>query len=54
MTQTTNKQTTFYPDTKAQAVFGESGPIPHFLVDEANFILLVGGLDPGQQIPVNP
>jgi mannose-6-phosphate isomerase-like protein (cupin superfamily) len=54
MTQTTSKQTTFYPDTKAQAVFGETGPKPQFLVDDANFKVLVGGLEPGQQIPVHP
>ena len=54
MTQTTSKQATFYPDTKAQAVFGETGPKPQFLVDDANFKVLVGGLEPGQQIPVHP
>jgi quercetin dioxygenase-like cupin family protein len=54
MTQTTNQQTTFYSDTKAQAVFGETGPKPQFLVDDANFKVLVGGLEPGQQIPVHP
>ncbi len=48
MTQTTSKQTTFYPDTKAQAVFGERGPKPQFLADDANFKVLVGGLEPGQ------
>jgi len=54
MTQTTSKQATFYPDTKALAVFGESGPKPQFLVDDASFKVLVGGLEPGQQIPVHP
>jgi len=54
MTQNTSKQTTFYPDTKTLAVFGAHGPQPQFLVDEANFKVLVGGLEPGQQIPVHP
>ncbi|MCE7986986.1 MAG: cupin domain-containing protein [Caldilinea sp. CFX5] len=54
MTQTINKQAPFYPDTKAQAVFGVHGPQPHFLLDEANFKVLVGALEPGQQIPVHP
>ena len=54
MTQNTSKQTTFYPDTKTQAVFGAAGPQPQLLLDEANFKVLVGALEPGQQIPVHP
>ena len=54
MTQTISKQATFYPDTKAQAVFGAHGPQPQFLVDEVNFKVIVGALEPGQQIPVHP
>lgn len=54
MTQNTNKQTTFYPDTKAQAVFGETGPKPQFLVDDTHFKVILGGLEPGQQIPLHP
>jgi len=54
MTEHTSKQTTFYPDAKAEAVFGEDGPKPQFLVDDANFKVLVGGLEAGQQIPVHP
>lgn len=54
MTQTISKQATFYPDTKAQAVFGANGPQPQFLLDATNFKVLVGALEPGQQIPVHP
>jgi quercetin dioxygenase-like cupin family protein len=54
MTQDTSKQATFYADVKAQAVFGERGPQPQFLVDEANFKVILSGLEPGQQIPVHP
>ncbi|MCL4862889.1 MAG: cupin domain-containing protein [Caldilineaceae bacterium] len=54
MTQSTGKQATFYADIKAQAVFGEQGPRPQFLVDEANFKVILGGLEAGQQIPVHP
>lgn len=54
MTQTISKQATFYPDTKAQAVFGVHGPQPQFLLDEVNFKVIVGALEPGQQIPVHP
>lgn len=54
MTQNTSKQTTFYPDTKAQAVFGAEGPQPQFLVDDTLFKVIVGGLEPGQQIPLHP
>jgi quercetin dioxygenase-like cupin family protein len=54
MTQQTSKQTMFYPDAKTQAVFGENGPQPQFLVDEANFKVILGGLEAGQQIPVHP
>ena len=54
MTQTISKQATFYPATKAQAVFGVHGPQPQFLLDEVNFKVIVGALEPGQQIPVHP
>ncbi len=54
MTQTTSKPTTFYPNTKTHAVFGEHGPQPQFLVDDAHFKVILSGLEPGQQIPVHP
>jgi quercetin dioxygenase-like cupin family protein len=54
MTQNTGNQPIFYPDTKAQAVFGATGPQPQFLVDDATFKVIVGGLEPGQRIPLHP
>jgi len=54
MTQNTSNQPIFYPDTKAQAVFGANGPQPQFLVDDATFKVIVGGLEPGQRIPLHP
>lgn len=54
MTQNTSNQPTFYPDTQAQAVFGATGPQPQFLVDDATFKVIVGGLEPGQRIPLHP
>lgn len=54
MIQNTSVQTVFYPDTKAQAVFGEHGPQPQFLLNDSRFKVLVGALEPGQQIPVHP
>lgn len=54
MTPNTSNHATFYPDIQTQAVFGEMGPQPQFLVDEANFKVILGGLEPGQQIPVHP
>jgi len=46
--------TIFYADTKAQAVFGETGPRPRFLLDSDPFKVLVAGLEAGQQIPIHP
>lgn len=54
MTQNTSIQATFYPDTMAQAVFGEHGPKPQFLVDDPHFKVVLGALAAGQQIPVHP
>lgn len=54
MTKNPSKQAIFYADTKAHADFDETGPQPQFLVDEANFKVVLGGLQPGQQIPVHP
>ncbi len=54
MTHNSSKRLNFYPDTQAQAVFGEKGPQPQFLWDEANFKVILGALEPGQQIPVHP
>ena len=54
MPQTNSKQAIFFPDTKAQAVFGEHGPQPQFLVDDPTFKVIVGGLEPGQRIPLHP
>ncbi|MCB0044499.1 MAG: cupin domain-containing protein [Caldilineaceae bacterium] len=44
----------FFADTAAQAVFGETGPQPRFLLDSNAFKVLVAGLQPGQMIPVHP
>jgi len=54
MKQNTGIQATFYPDIKTQAVFGEHGPQPQFLVDDPHFKVILSGLEPGQQIPVHP
>lgn len=54
MTQSTSKQVAFYADVKEKTIFGEQGPQPQFLVDEANFKVILSGLEPGQQIPVHP
>jgi quercetin dioxygenase-like cupin family protein len=54
MTQNTSIQASFIPDTKAQAVFGEFGPQPQFLWNDANFKVILVALEPGQQIPVHP
>ncbi len=54
MTQNTNIQATFFADTKTHVVFGDRGPQPQFLVDDTHFKVILGGLEPGQQIPVHP
>jgi mannose-6-phosphate isomerase-like protein (cupin superfamily) len=54
MSQQMAVHTIFYADTKAQAVFGETGPQPRFLLDSEPFKVLVAGLDAGQQIPTHP
>ena len=54
MTQSNVTQAKYYPNTKTEVTFGENGPQPKFLVDDANFKVILGGLQPGQQIPVHP
>lgn len=54
MTQNTSVQATFFPNTKAQAVFGEHGPQPQFLWNDTDFKVILGALEPSQQIPVHP
>ncbi len=54
MTQQKAMPTIFYADTKAQAVFGKTGPQPRFLLDSEPFQALVVGLEAGQKIPVHP
>ena len=44
----------YFPNTKSEAVFSESGPKPKFLIDTPTFKVLVVGLDAGKQIPVHP
>lgn len=44
----------FYENAKTQAVFGEEGPQPRFLLDSDSFKILVAGLEAGQQIPAHP
>ena len=54
MIQNTSVQAIIFPDTKTQAVFGEQGPQPQFLLNDPRFKVIVGALEPGQQIPVHP
>jgi quercetin dioxygenase-like cupin family protein len=44
---------TYFPETKAKAVFGVDGPKPQFLIDTPKFKALVVGLATGQQIPLH-
>ena len=54
MTQQRVMPTIFYADTEAQAVFGQAGPQPQFLLDSEHFKVVLVGLEAGQQIPVHP
>lgn len=53
MSQQITTPTIFYANTKAQAVFGETGPQPRFLLDSEPFKVLVAGVDAGQNIPTH-
>ena len=54
MTEKRSTQTAYYPDTLAQALLGQQGAQPQFLVDEAHFKVVLRRLDPGDKIPVHP
>lgn len=54
MTTTVAIPALFYPAVEDEAIFDAEGPRPQFLVDTAQFKVLVAGLEPGQQIPVHP
>ena len=54
MTQNTSVRPNIYADTQAQAVFHAQGPQPQFLWDDTNFKVILGALEPGQEIPVHP
>lgn len=45
---------TFYPDWHSQVVFSPNGPQPQVLFENDKFKTVIGGLEPGQKIPVHP
>lgn len=51
MTQQHAISAVFYPNTEAQAVFGQTGPQPQFLLDSTHFTVVLVGLEAGQKIP---
>ena len=43
-----------YRDWRERVVFAPDGPKPQFLIDGAQFKVVLVGLEPGQQIPLHP
>lgn len=54
MSHETGGMAAYYPDTAAQAVFGQDGPQPQFLADSTHLRVVVAGLEAGQEIPSHP
>ena len=43
-----------YPDWREIVVFSPAGPKPQVLMENDQFKVVVGGLEPGQKIPPHP
>lgn len=43
-----------YPNWKEKVIFSPDGPQPQVLAEEAQFKVIVAGLEPGQKIPPHP
>ncbi len=44
----------YYPDTQEKAVFSPEGVQPQVLYQQGDAKVIVGGLQPGQKIPLHP
>lgn len=43
-----------YPDWRKKVVYSQNGPEPQVLLDNNGFKVVLGGLEPGQKIPLHP
>ena len=46
--------TAFYPNWQEQVVFSPEGPQPQVLAENAQFKVVIAGLEAGQRIPPHP
>ncbi len=43
-----------YPDWRKKVRYSPSGPVPQILMEDSGFKVVLGGLEPGQAIPLHP